>query len=200
MYYPLCDWWDLAQFPDFAQNRVPPDKTFWPSLSGEGSRGRRWHFSTLPSCCIPHTVSKHHKARQPNKFCLYKLDYIRRAGGPEGAKGTTSHNTRFLLITRSVSWSLFAQQNDPPINSFSSWVCGFSGSFLVQKGSKRDILRKLPEGPSMSRAHIPFGKIGFWPDRHRQTQTDTDGHRTNKEIRALLYNSPFGAIIMDSII
>ena len=52
-------------------------------------------------------------------------------------------------------------------------------------------MRKLPEGPSMSRAHIPFGKIGFWPDR--QT-TDTDRHRTNKEIRALLYNSPFGAI------
>ena len=69
-------------------------------------------------------------------------------------------------------------------------MCGFTGSFLVQEGSKRDILRKLPEGPSMSRAHIPFGKIGFWPDR----QTDTDRHRTNKEIRALLYNSPFGAI------
>ena len=50
-------------------------------------------------------------------------------------------------------------------------------------------MRKLPEGPSMSRAHIPFGKIGFWPDTD-----DTDRHRTNKEIRALLYNSPFGAI------
>ena len=54
-------------------------------------------------------------------------------------------------------------------------------------------MRKLPEGPSMSRAHIPFGKIGFWPDR--QTDTDRHRHRTNKEIRALLYNSPFGAII-----
>ena len=74
----------------------------------------------------------------------------------------------------------FSPENDPPINSFSSWVCGFSGSFLVQEGSKRDILRKLPEGPSMSRAHIPFGKIGFWPDRHRRTDRQTDTGRTKK--------------------
>ena len=39
-------------------------------------------------------------------------------------------------------------------------------------------MRKLPEAPSMSRAHIPFGKIGFWPDTDTDRQTDTG--RTKK--------------------
>ena len=64
---------------------------------------------------------------------------------------------------------------------------------MVQEGSKRDILIKLPEAPGMSRDHIRLGRISFWPDGRTDRQTDRHRHRTNTKNSELLYNSPFGA-------
>ena len=91
---------------------------------------------------------------------------------------TTPHNARWWAITWSSRWSLFWPENGPPIGRCYSWTCGFGGSFLVQEGSKRDILGETPGFPGVSRAHIPFGRISFWPDGHGQTDTDTG--RTQK--------------------
>ena len=49
----------------------------------------------------------------------------------------------------------------------------------------------------MSRAHIPFGKIGFWPDTDRHRQTDTDTGRT-KKLEPSYTIAPSGQITTES--
>ena len=66
---------------------------------------------------------------------------------------------------------------------------------MVQEGSKRDILGETPGFSGVSRAHIPVGRISYCADRPDQT----DRHRTNTKNRELLYNSPFGAIIIPAL-
>ena len=83
----------------------------------------------------------------------------------------------------------FSPENDPPINSFSSWVCGFTGSFRVKRGPKSYISRKVPKGSGVFHRDIPLEEIPNWA-----WQTD-DRHRTNTKFKVLLHNSPFGAIM-----
>ena len=79
MYYPLCDWWDLDQFSDIVQkHRVPPHKTFWPSLSRFRGAWRSGRESEDDDNIMPVTSSESeeegvpfHKHSSPvRQYCL----------------------------------------------------------------------------------------------------------------------------------